>query len=246
MSKNAEMGAKLLIVDDDPSVTAFLRSLLEPHDYQIVEAHNGLEGLQKFFENHPHLVLIDLRIPKMDGFELAQRIREVSAIPIIVLSALSQEFHKLRALDIGADDYMTKPVNNRELVARIRAALRRAAPSSTDSSPTYRDSVMALDFSRHEVYVRGEEVSLTPIEFKLLRLLVENAGRVLSQQEIMDQVWSPNYDSQDAVRWHMVRLRRKLGDVASDSRLIVTVRGVGYRYERPPDSSLSPSSTQSG
>ena len=228
------MVEKLLVVDDEPTATGFLRNLLEPHGYEVIEARNGRERFRMFFEHHPQLALIDLRLPGMDSLGLAQRIREVSYIPIIVLSALGQEFNRVKALDAGADDYITKPIDNGELVARVRAALRRATMPTIDDSPSlYQDSKVTVDFSRYETFVRGKSVSLTPIEFRLLSVLVKNVGRVLTQQQLLDHVWGVYYDSLDAVRWHIGRLRKKLGDDLHDQKLIITIRGVGYRYDRP-------------
>jgi len=225
---------KILVVDDDPDVRMLLQEWLEMEDYQVFVAADGLSGLKEFFRVQPDLVVIDVMMPKMDGLELCRRIREVSTVPVLFLSAKGQEMDKVRGLTFGGDDYITKPVGRAEFIARIEAALRRyRMPGAQEPEPVYSDGVLTIDFAAHEVYARGEKVDLTPIEFELLSHLVRNAGRVLTRDQLLDWVWGPGYQSPDAVKWHISRLRQKLGDDPENPQLIQTVRGVGYRYQKP-------------
>lgn len=226
--------AKILVVDDEAAVTDLLLEWLHPSGYTVVAAHDGQEGWQEFFYQRPDLAILDIKMPKMGGLDLTRRIREVSNIPILVLSAKGQEQDKVMALDLGADDYVVKPVGRRELLARVAAALRRAsmeADANVESS--YSDSVVAIDFSRYEVLVLGRLVSLTRLEYHLLTCLVRRARQVVTHDQLLDQVWGPEYESPDYVTWHIARLRQKVERDPTNPERIVTVRGVGYRYEPP-------------
>ncbi len=226
---------KILVVDDDPAVTELLTEYLGNAGYSVFTASDGLAGLKEFFRAQPQLAIIDVAMPKMGGLELCRRIREVSTVPVLFLSAKGQELDKLQGFSLGGDDYITKPVGMKELEARVQAALRRfrMAPAP-DSELAYQDSVLAIDWGKHAVSVRGQKVDLTPTEFKLLSVLVQNADRIVTKDQLLDRVWGVEYTDPDSLKWYVSKLRQKLGDEADEGALILTVRGVGYRYQRPP------------
>jgi DNA-binding response OmpR family regulator len=232
---------KILIVDDDPPMVGFLEHLFGDSGYNTVCAFDGMAALREFFTARPDIAIVDLLMPNMDGFELCRRIRQVSRIPIIVLTGLEQVGEKVNAFDAGADDYVIKPVSGREIVARVEACLRRAQwPPTPESSSVYTDSHLTVDFSRREVYVDGESRDLTPIEYELLTLFVQRPGEALSLEYLLTNVWGREYDTFDLVKWHISNLRKKLKSSSDrtddeESSPIVTVRGYGYRYKRPSD-----------
>ncbi|MEK7849068.1 MAG: response regulator transcription factor [Chloroflexota bacterium] len=232
------MAIKVAIADDHSLVRQGLRRYLETAEgIEVVgEAADGVELLALLEETTPDLALVDIRMPEMDGLELCRRIREVSTVPILFLTALIGEEDKVKGLTLGGDDYITKPVGRDELLARIRAALRRCRmPPMEVPAAMYSDSNLIVDFARHEVFRDGQRVELAPTAFRLLTLLVHNADRVVPVEEILEEVWGPGYESPDNVKWYVAHLRRKLGDDAANPRFIVNVRGVGYRYQRLVD-----------
>lgn len=233
--------ATVLLVDDEEAVLEMLETWCREAGYETLTATDGKEALRLFFQHHPDLVVVDLRMPVMDGFALITRIREVSEVPIIVLSALGREEDKVQGLRLGADDYVVKPVGMKELLARIEAALRRAQLPPVSQKGVYTDGVLTIDKERQEVYVRGARVNLTPKELRLLIYLTQNAGRVISVQELLTKVWGSTYYAEESVKWHIASLRRKIEETPHEPRLIVTVWGSGYRYDRP---ALSPSTTR--
>ncbi|MFH1484752.1 MAG: response regulator transcription factor [Chloroflexota bacterium] len=233
-------GDKILVVDDEPSVTELLKEVLEDAGYTVFGFLDGLEGLKAFFRCQPDLAIIDIMMPRMDGWELCSRIREVSDVPVLFLSAKGQEMDKVRGLALGADDYITKPVGNKELVARVESALRRARmPTVVEQRESYSDEALTIDFLKREVYARGQSVSLTPLEYRLLGCLVRSEGRALSLDELLNAVWGPEDYSPELVKWHIGHLRKKIEEDSSNPKLVVTVRGVGYRYRKPPSTTLS-------
>ncbi len=231
---------KILLVDDEPLLVEFLERLFGDAGYHTAIASDGVTGLREFFSNHPDVAIIDLLMPYMDGFELCRRIREISHIPLLVLTGLDQVGEKVNAFNAGADDYVTKPVSGRELVARVEACLRRSQwPPATDESSIYSDPQIRVDFSRREVYVNGELKELTPIEYSLLSLFVHRPGEALSLEYLLTNAWGREYDTFDLVKWHISNLRKKLThgpseDGKEETSPIVTVRGYGYRYKRGP------------
>lgn len=232
---------KILLVDDDPPMVGFLERLFADSGFQTISAFDGMTALREFFTSRPDIAVIDLLMPNMDGFELCRRIREISHIPIIVLTGLEQVGEKVNAFNAGADDYVVKPVSGREMLARVEACLRRAQwPPASETSSTYTDSQLTVDFTRREVFVDGESKELTPIEYALLTLFVQRPGEALSLEYLLTNVWGRDYDTFDLVKWHISNLRKKLkngSDLSNseDSSPIVTVRGYGYRYKRPAD-----------
>lgn len=231
-------GKKVLIIDDEEDVRNLIGLRLQRAGYDTVAAANGLEGMRLFYKDRPDLVILDVAMPEMDGWQVLQRLREVSNVPVLMLTALAQERDKVKGLRGGADDYVTKPFGKEELLARVEAALRRAdiQPEQVATN-AYRDSEIAIDFPRHEVIVRGRPVDLSPTEFKLLGMLTRNVGQVLSQDQLLDVVWGKEYaESIDVVRLYIGYLRRKIEIDSANPKLIDTVRGFGYRYRSPQES----------
>ncbi|MBI2871917.1 MAG: response regulator transcription factor [Chloroflexi bacterium] len=225
--------AKILVVDDEGPIREMLRDILEQEGYAVQDVADGEEGLKTFFSWKPSLVVLDILMPKMDGWQLLERIREMSEAPVIVLSALAEERHAVRGLRSGADDYVSKPVRTSEFLARVEAALRKAkiGPRVEEA---YRDRVLCVDFLRHQVYVEGREVALSPQEFRLLAALVRHAGMVLSTDQLLDLCWGTGEGGPELVRVYIGHLRKKLGEDPKNALLIETVREFGYRY-RPPE-----------
>lgn len=223
---------RVLIVDDEPEITQILQQCLNSQGYEVMVAANGLEGLRLFFNHRPDLVVLDIIMPKMDGMELCRRIRDVSSVPVLFLSARGAEIDIVKGLGLGGDDYIAKPVSLREFVARVQAVLRRSRIAQPEAPSTeYRDRALTVDLARHEVRVRGQKVALTPLEYKLLLYLVQNAPRALTLEQILDVVWGPEYESPENVKGYISQLRRKIEVDPENPALIITVRGVGYRYE---------------
>jgi two-component system KDP operon response regulator KdpE len=224
----------ILVIDDDQDLGQMLRTQLERRDYHAVVASSGREGLQKAYQVRPDLVILDIMMPGMDGFEVCRRLRELSNVPIIMLTARNMKGDVVKGLEAGADDYLTKPFSSAELDARIQAVLRRTSskngPNSSRSS-FYSNGHLSIDFDRRIVTVRGERVDLTPTEFKLLSCLVRNEGRVLPHRYLLTEVWGPEYaDEVDYVKLYIRYLRLKLEDDPSDPVYILTEWGVGYRF----------------
>jgi two-component system KDP operon response regulator KdpE len=225
------MAEKILVVDDKPEVTWLLERALSEEGYEVAVAHDGQEALRQAHVFRPDLIVLDIMMPGMDGLVMLRRLREFSDTPVIILTAVDTEDDKVRGLNIGADDYVTKPFGIKELKARIQATLRRVAlPSSTEARVLrFDDEMLIIDPSSHRVIIRGEEVSLTPTEYKLLLYLAYNAGRVLSYEQILDNVWGPGYEEGlTNVKLYVWYLRRKIEQDPSNPRYILTQRGVGY------------------
>jgi two-component system KDP operon response regulator KdpE len=223
---------RILVVEDEEAPRTLVADALEGAGYEVVAATDGKEGLRAFFTHQPSLVVMDIMMPAMDGWDLLGRIREVSQTPVIILTALGREPDMVRGLRCGADDYVIKPARMAELVARVEAALRKAPPAG-EGGQTYADSVLRIDAQRHTVHVRGEPVELTPQEFRLLAALVQNAGIVLSPDRLSDLCWGVGAGGAETVRVYIGHVRRKLGDDPRQSQLIETVREFGYRYCPP-------------
>ena len=220
----------VLVIEDEPQMLRFLRPALEGHGYRMLEATTGRDGLTQASTRSPDLVLLDLGLPDVDGLEVTGRIREWSRVPIVVISARGREDDKVAALDAGADDYVTKPFGVRELLARLRAALRHAARPAGAESPRLELGPLEIDLEKRRVTRDGEVVHLTPIEFRLLAELARNAGKVLTHSHLLRQVWGPGYAQQSHyLRVYMAQLRRKLEAEPGRPRFLVTEAGVGYR-----------------
>jgi len=226
------MSARILIVDDAPEIRGLLNRTLSGHGHTVELAAYGIEGVGKARSWRPDIILLDLAMPRMGGLTACQHIREFSAAPIIVLSVMGEEQDKVRALDAGADDYVTKPFGMDELMARIRVALRRSAGPATP--PVFSCDGLVVDLDARRVTVQGREVHLTPIEYEVLSYLVVNAGRVLTHSQILAHAWGPEYASElQYLRSFIGQLRKKLGDSAARPHFILTEPGVGYRLRSP-------------
>lgn len=227
------MADKVLIVEDEEVVRELLEGWLEDAGYETLASPDGLDGLRKLYSFRPDLVVADVLVPNMDGFELCRLAREVCEAPIMILSGLGKEEDKVKGLNLGADDYVVKPVPMGEFLARVAALLRRRERNG-DGPPSdniYRDDVLTIDGDRNEVWVRGDQVQFTPTEFKLLSLLTERAGKTCSTREILDRVWDTSHYSPELVKWHISSLRGKVERDVANPQCVVTVRGVGYRYD---------------
>jgi DNA-binding response OmpR family regulator len=223
----------ILIVDDEPRIRDFVRMNLELEHYRVLEASNGIEALDELRENLPDLVVLDVMMPEMDGFETLRAIREVSTVPVIMLTVRQSEQDRIHGLDLGADEYIAKPVGPRELLSRIRALLRRSfmAPPSRKTEIVV-DPDLKIDFARREVIVCGRKVVLRPTEYRLLYHLVSNAGRLLTHETLLSKVWGREYrDESHYLRLYITYLRQKLEKDPAHPQYILTERGVGYRFK---------------
>ncbi len=223
----------VLVIEDEPQILRFLRPALGAHGFRVVEAGNGAEGLRQAATRSPDIVVLDLGLPDMDGLEVTRRLREWTPVPIIVLSARGQERDKIAALDGGADDYVTKPFEVGELMARLRVALRHAARVDRESTEQTRSvGDLRIELDRRRVFIRDTEVRLTPIEYKLLVALARFPGRVITHSQLLTQVWGPGYAGQHHyLRVYMGQLRHKLERDPSRPELLLTEAGVGYRMK---------------
>jgi len=221
----------ILIIDDDADLAKIVQIHLEREGYKTVVASSGVEGLQKAYSNQPDLVILDIMMPGMDGWVTCRRLREISDVPIIMLTARGMEGDIVKGLELGADDYVVKPFGTKELMARIHALLRRTDTSSTKKPAIYSDGELTVDFVKRMVTVRGKQVDLTPTEFKLLSTFVQNEGRVLPHSFLLTQVWGPEYaDEVNYLKLYVRYLRQKLEEDPSNPTYILTEWGVGYRF----------------
>ena len=221
----------ILVVDDEERMVRFIRLNLEHDGFQVIEAFNGTQAIDKVRSKLPDLLLLDVMMPDMDGFEVLKVIREVSSVPVIMLTAKGEEDDRVRGLELGADDYVTKPFSPRELVSRVRAVLRRTDSTSSIHGIIEVDDRLKLDFDRREIWVGGELVKLRPTEYRLLYHLVQNAGWVVSHDQLLAKVWGYEYrDEPHYVRLYINYLRKKLEEDPSNPKYILTERGVGYRF----------------
>ena len=217
-----------LVIDDEPQIRRLLRVTLEASGYRVFDAATGQDGLVQAAQRRPDVILLDLGLPDLEGVEVLKRLREWSRVPVIILSVRDREDDKVAALDAGADDYVTKPFNSAELLARLRAALRHTQPQSVEA--IFTSGSLEVDLSRRLVRKAGTEVKLTPIEYSLLRLLVTHAGKVLTQRQLLTEVWGAKAIEQTHyLRVHIAHLREKLEDNPSAPELILTEPAIGYR-----------------
>ncbi|EFH90918.1 response regulator transcription factor [Ktedonobacter racemifer] len=223
----------ILIVDDEPRIRDFVRMNLEMEHYRVIEASNGLEALDRLREHLPDLVVLDVMMPEMDGFETLKAIREVSTVPVVMLTVRQSEQDKIRGLDLGADDYIAKPFSPPELLSRIRALLRRSLMSPpARKTEIVVDEDLQIDFARREVMVRGKKVVLRPTEYRLLYHLVSNAGRLMTHETLLSKVWGREYrDEAHYLRLYITYLRQKLEEDPAHPKYILTERGIGYRFK---------------
>jgi two-component system KDP operon response regulator KdpE len=222
---------RILVVDDEPQILRALRVVLRDAGFEVVPAETGAEALDRAAVRPPEAAIVDLMLPDMDGIELTRLLREWSEMPILVLSAVGEEEQKVRALQAGADDYVTKPFGSRELVARLQAALRRGGRG--DEEPSIVTGDLEIDLAARAVRRGGEPVHLTPIEFDLLRVLARNRGRLMTHRALLKEVWGPEYvDDVQTLRTHIARLRAKIEPEGQAPRFVVTDPGIGYRFSR--------------
>jgi two-component system KDP operon response regulator KdpE len=231
MSQASQNEPVAVVIEDEPPIRRFLRATLDGQGYRVFEAGTGEAGLVEAATRQPDVVIVDLGLPDIDGLEVIRRLREWSTVPIVVLSARGQEQDKIAALDVGADDYLSKPFGVGELLARMRVALRHAArfgQEAGESSFTQGD--LSVDLARRRVLMHGQEVHLTPIEYRLLTSLVRHAGKVLTHRQLLREVWGPSHTGETHhLRVHMAQLRRKLEVDSARPRYLLTEPGVGYR-----------------
>jgi DNA-binding response OmpR family regulator len=225
--------SRVLVVDDDADIRELVSELLQRAGHSVIEAADGRDGLRRFHAEQPELVILDVSMPELDGWQMLERIRELSAVPVMMLTAQDQELHKVRGLRAGADDYMSKPFGPHELLARVEALLRRGG-SAADSPQAYVDSFLTIDFTQRAVQVAGEAVALTPLEFRLLGAFVRNRDQVLSHEQLIELAWGlGRAGGRDQLKLYVGYLRRKLGDAEDGQSPIESVRGFGYRYNVP-------------
>lgn len=222
----------VLVVDDEPRMINFIRMNLELEGYRVISAENGIEAVKKAREMLPDCVLLDIMMPEMDGFETLRAIREESLVPVIMLTAKNDEDDKVKGLNLGADDYITKPFSPRELTSRVKAVIRRAElPSQVDKAPVKVDDHLAIDFNHREVLIDGKPVKLRPTEWRLLYHLVQNAGWVVPHEALLSKVWGWEYrDETQYLRLYITYLRQKIEKDLADPHYILTERGVGYKF----------------
>lgn len=228
---------KLLIIDDDDKLVEAIELYLKRAGYDIITAADGLQGMQQMYGQRPDLIVLDVMLPKMDGWEACQRIREISNVPIIMLTARGQETDKVMGLKLGADDYVAKPFSLKELEARVEAVLRRTRlPPPAKGRILYADDELVIDSERLEVSRRGERVQLTATEQRLLFYLVENASQVLTNEQILETVWGSEYVNEvDYIKLYIWRLRQKIEEDPRQPKYILTERGIGYRFAKAQD-----------
>jgi DNA-binding response OmpR family regulator len=225
-------GRHILVVDDDPDIRGLVRELLGRRGFTVSEASDGQEALRTFFAKRPDLVVLDVTMPVLDGWRALERIRELSDVPVVMLTARATELEKTRGLRAGADDYVTKPFGRQEFLARIEALLRRSG--TRDAEPeSYSDAFLTIDFAQRTVVVQGKPVELTPLEFRLLGAFVRHPNQVLTQDQLIELVWGDASASRDQVKLYVGYLRKKLSPDAPNAAPIETRRGFGYAY-RPP------------
>jgi len=223
---------RVLVIDDDADIRLLLRQLLERAGFAVCEAADGKTGLRRLFADVPSLVILDVSMPELDGYQTLERIRDLSDVPVLMLTARTQELEKVRGLSAGADDYVAKPFGRQELLARVQALLRRSG-GKTAVAEAYADDFVQIDYAQRKVSAQGRDVQLTPLEFKLLAAFVQNPNQVLSRDQLLELVWGDPYGvSSDQLKLYVGYLRRKLAPDAPDSAPVETVRGFGYRYAR--------------
>lgn len=231
--ENGVKDSRVLVVDDDPDVRGLLREMLERAGCLVREARDGREALKILYDARPDIILLDVTMPDLDGWQTLERVRDLTDVPVVMLTAANAELEKVRGLQGGADDYVTKPFGRQELLARINALLRRATSQRPPERETYEDELLTVDVANAEITVRGQAVQLTPLEFRLLLAFVRNPDQVLSRDQLLDLVWGDSTAvAPDQVKLYVGYLRRKLEGALPDGETvpIETVRGFGYRY----------------
>jgi DNA-binding response OmpR family regulator len=224
---------KILVVDDEPRMVQLISLNLKLEGFNVISASGGYQALEKVTRELPDMVLLDIMMPDMDGFETLKKIRELSSVPVIFLSVKGEEADRVHGLDLGADDYITKPFGPRELVSRINAVLRRTEPENPNrKSEIVVDDELKINFDQRRVWVRGENIKLRPTEYRLLYQLVSNAGKLLTHETLLSRVWGPEYRDEDQyVRLYITYLRQKIEKDPKNPVYILSERGMGYRFK---------------
>ena len=231
------MKEKVLIVEDNSEYMDLTQTWLQNSGYEVLTAEDGIEGMRKIFSSRPDLVLLDAKLPKMDGWEVCRRIREITDIPVIMLTACGQKTDRLKGFASGADDYLTKPIDFDELTARIRAILHRSQPANHEEKPsTFSHGEIEIDWGSHQVWVRGNRVKLSPIEYKVLSCLVKNRGWIVTHEQLLEKAWGPNYfGDKSLVKLYIRYLRQKIEKSPHNPEIILTERGTGYLFAMQND-----------
>lgn len=229
----------VVVADDDPQLLRLVARNLELEDFDVVAVSDGQQALDRIEEKMPELVVLDVMMPKLDGFSVLERVREFSAVPVIIVTARGQDQDKVRGLDLGADDYLTKPFSVDELLARVRAVLRRSQMNANQNALGLRSTLtigsLTIDFAQHRVSVDGREVDLTPVEYRLLAYLAQNAGRVVTQDLLLEHVWGDEYVGEShLLQVNVNRLRRKIEQDPARPRYLLTKTGIGYLFANAP------------
>ena len=228
------INTKVLLIDDDAELLQLATVIFKKEGAQVITALDGMEGVSKLFTHHPDLIILDVMMPGMNGFDVCERIRQVSNTPLIMLTALNHEQEMLRGLEAGADDFLSKPFNADILLARAKTVLRRSEHLKTPSDQfNYDNGHLSIDVARRDVLINNKRIKLTPVEFRLLTYLARNAGKVLTFEQILTNVWGNEYrGSMDYVHVYISHLRRKLGEDTKTPRYILTLHGIGYIFEK--------------
>jgi len=226
------MIAKILLVEDDTEFLNLTRTWLHNAGYEILTAGDGLEGLRCVYSSHPDLVILDANIPKMDGWEVCRRIRDMSDIPVLMVTVNGQKSDKLKGFSLGADDYLAKPIDFHELIARVQAILRRTQSINPENKPTtFRNGDVEINWGTRQVWIRGAMVKLSPMEFKVMSCLVKNRGWIVTHEQLLEKAWGPNYIADKSfVKLYIRYLRKKIEENPHKPRIIMTERGVGYYF----------------
>lgn len=226
------MREKILIIEDDSEYLDLISTWLKNVGYEVLTAQDGMDGLRRVFSSRPNIVLLDANIPKMDGWEVCRRIRDMSDIPVLMVTVNGQKADRLKGFTMGADDYLTKPVDLHELVARVQAILRRAGATAQDEKPsTFINGAIEVDWRSRQVWVRGARIKLSPTEFKVLACLIKNRGWIVTHEQLLEKAWGPNYfGDKSFVKLYIRYLRKKIEENPHNPKIIITERGVGYFF----------------
>jgi DNA-binding response OmpR family regulator len=234
------MREKILVVEDDSEFLNLTKTWLQQAGYEVIIAEDGVEGMRRVYSSRPNLVLLDANMPKMDGWEVCRRIRDMSDIPVLMVTVNGQKDDRLKGFNNGADDYITKPVDFPELIARVQAVLRRAEKTVDDEPSTFDNGEIEVDWRSHQVWVRRERVKLSPTEFKILACLIKNRGWIVTHEQLLEKAWGPNYiGDRSFVKLYIRYLRQKIEENPHNPRLILTERGVGYYFAKQNGESCS-------